>query len=355
MKKGPLNILYLGDSAQGTTSLQRCMALRSLGHRVTMADSAPRSIGLLHRVDDWLYRKGFSGMGHRSPATNRQIRQELGRRVFDLLWIDKGIYITPETIAAAKAANPGLLVLGYSPDYMAARHNNSRWFIAHSASYDLFVTTKSYAVEWHKAIGTKDVLFVGNAYDPATHRPMRIAAATRKALGGPVGFIGFYEAPRAEAVAYLGAHGVPTKVYSPGWDTSSPAPGVTVVARPLFGDDYAKAINAFDINLCFLRAMNLDVQTQRSVEIPACGAFMLAERTAEHQGLFKEGIEADFFSSKEELLSKCRFYLANPAVRKRVALAGYRRCLRSGYSNQARMEKMIEHLLGSVRGRGKGR
>lgn len=113
---------------------------------------------------------------------------------------------------------------------------------------------------------------------------------------------------------------------------------------PLWGLDYCKAINSFDINLCFLRKINRDLQTSRSVEIPACGGFMLAERTAEHQNMFIEGKEAEFFSSNEELLSKVKFYLKNPNIRKRIAKAGRERCMQSRYSYDFMISKIFKKI-----------
>lgn len=113
----------------------------------------------------------------------------------------------------------------------------------------------------------------------------------------------------------------------------------------LYGEDMNKAIAANKICLGLLHKANRDLQTQRTMEIPAAGGFFLAERTDEHRRLFEEDKEAVYFSSLSELIEKIQYYLAHPAEREAIAKAGYERCLRSGYSYRARAQTMIDHYL----------
>ena len=79
----------------------------------------------------------------------------------------------------------------------------------------------------------------------------------------------------------------------------------------------------------------------RCLAIPACGAFMLAERTDDLRQLFKEGEEAEFFDSSSELIEKIKYYLANPHIREKIAKKGYERCHQSCYSNYDRLKEMV--------------
>jgi spore maturation protein CgeB len=81
---------------------------------------------------------------------------------------------------------------------------------------------------------------------------------------------------------------------------------------------------------------------------------MLAERTDEHLRLFREGEEAEFFSSDEELVEKVRYYLVHPERRERIAAAGRARCINSGYSNADRIRLILQRYADVVETRGCG-
>jgi len=352
-KTRSVRIVFIGWLWPGQTSLQRLHALESLGHAVTGVDATPSPkpwvLELPHRVSGKLFRLGLDAFGPRDRnGENSSVLRLFRNAEWDVLWADKGMTIEADTFSEVRRLQPRCRIVGYSPDDMYARHNQSRPFLQSLPLYDVYFTTKSYGVGELESLGAKEVHFVGNAYDSSTHRPMAVGANDREQFGGRVGFVGAYEAERCRSMEFLAANGVPVRVWGPNWPSKSISKGLRVEQRCLWGDDYALATCAFDINLGFLRKINRDLQTTRSVEIPACGAFMLAERTDEHQALFEEGMEAEYFDSNEELLDKVRYYLSHEDERKRIAAAGRERCIRSGYSNEARLPKMLETAMNEL-------
>ena len=85
--------------------------------------------------------------------------------------------------------------------------------------------------------------------------------------------------------------------------------------------------------------------TTRSFQIPACGAFMLHERTAELARYFDEGKEVACFDTPEELSSKICHYLKHENEREAIAAAGFKRCV-PAYSYDARMAELISYVEG---------
>lgn len=335
-----VRLLYVGDLTPGTTSAQRQRALEEIGCEVSKIDIAPRDPrpqrALLGRIRRRL-------LGPRDVrGANRQMLELVRRTPYDAVWLDKALIIDATTFHAVRESNPGAVIIGYSPDDMFARHNQSPQFRAHIACYDVFFTTKSYGVRELQAMGCPRAVFVNNAFDPHTHRPLHITFGDRFRYGGRVGFVGSFERARGESMYHLASAGIPVRVWGNGWERWRVShPNLRIEERALYGDEYALALNAFDINLCFLRKKNRDLQTTRTVEIPACGAFMLAERTDEQRALFAEDVEAAFFESDTELLDKTRYYLARLQDRERIAAAGRARCTTGGYSYQSRLGAML--------------
>ncbi|HMA22170.1 MAG TPA: glycosyltransferase, partial [Gemmatimonadaceae bacterium] len=114
-------------------------------------------------------------------------------------------------------------------------------------------------------------------------------------------------------------------------------------------DDYAIAICGSSISLGILSEARLgsssgDLITARTFQIPACGTFMLHERTTEAEQYFAEGREAEFYSGTDELVEKVKRYLDDPVSRAAVARGGLRRSMESGYSADQRMRVVLDWI-----------
>ena len=348
MSGNPVEILYVG--AGYGTAFQRSQILLDLGHDVVRVRSGIPNPAewrySIHRAYGWLRAPGTRLRPFLdSFSANRAVNRQIDRRRFDVVWIDRGLAIAPQTLQRVRQACPDAVLVAFSLDDMASPRHQSRRWLESVPLYDLHVTTKSYNVPELREMSARRVLLIDNAFDPAVHRPLELNDAERERYGASIGFVGHYEAERAELILELCRQGLDIRVDGPAWSGMRGAhPGLTIGEGYLDGLEYAKAVNATAINLGFLRKANRDVQTTRSIEIPACGAFMLAERTDDHRRLFEEGREAEFFGSFDELLDKCRHYLEHPEQRCAIAAAGLRRCVDADYSYQARLRQVLAEV-----------
>lgn len=336
-------ILFIGDLNEYGRGYQRCRTLMEMGHDVIAYShtfvSSPGKIQpptLLYRIFCKL-RLQLDDMN-----VNTALLSEIRKSCFDVIWIEKGNMIHPWTLAAIKKLAPYVALVSCSEDDMYARHGHSLWYRWGLRHYDCVFTTKAYNLEELKRLGAKKTKLFLDSFDEKTHRPMQLTDAERRRFGCDVGAIGAFEPERARSLYYLATNGIRVSIWGNGWkDWVGRHPNLDVRNEFLFGEDYSKAISATKINLNFLRKINRDEVTSRSVEIPACGGFMLAERTQRHMDFFAEGIEADFFSSDKELIAKIKMYLHNDEGREKIAYAGRERCLRDRYSMREQLVSML--------------
>lgn len=343
-----MNVLAIGPmKGISNTCRLRTEALKKIAEHIDVISTNEKKTSFLFKCAFHLFQMGIPIGLPENCGENKKILNVVAKNNYDIIWIDKGITIRPETLKRIKRIQPNCVLVSYSPDNMVLRHNQSQNYLACIPLYDIHFTTKSYIVDELMQLGAKKVVFTNQSYDEDFHYPREITDSDVKRIGGEVGFVGTWEEARMNSILYLSRKGIPVRVFgTKEWQQcKNDNPNLTIEDHGLYSDDYAKSFKCFKISLCFLRKMNLDQQTSRTMEIPACGGFMLAERTDEHLSLFTEGKEAAYFSSDEELYQKCRYYLMHNDERQKIAKAGYNRAVASGYSNVETLRQLIEISL----------
>jgi hypothetical protein len=191
--------------------------------------------------------------------------------------------------------------------------------------YHLHITSNLWNVEEFRRAGFARVVHMELAANPALRDPGAVPEAARAALGGPVGFIGHWEPVTERRILHLVRAGIPTKVYGGGWDDAA-AGSELAGARPaplVIGDEYARAIVSFDVNLGIVSKWNRNHTASRTFQIPALGAFLLHERNELVSEYFEEGVEAEFFDSTTSC-SRSAVTTRASRRRARIAAAGRR-------------------------------
>ena len=335
-----MKILYTGPLVDGDTCALRRHALERLGHEIVPVDYRPfaEASGVIARKVQWRLR-----LGSMVRAYNAGLDAALATKP-DVLWVDKGMFVLPALLDAARRQGVRWLV-HYSPDNYLLQQNASRHLWRGLARYDVVVTTKRSNTGLLTAAGARRVLLSGNAFDPQLHRPVSLSDAERAAHGADVSFIGRWEPDRERLLDAIAALPVRLRVRGPGWErVRSRLLRPKCEPGPIYGEDYVKAIAAAKVNLGLLSITAGDAITQRSVELPACGAFMLAERTGEHRLHFTDGEEAAFFEGADDLVRNVGRWVAADAERARIGAAGRARCLRSGYAYDDRLREILDAL-----------
>lgn len=338
MPSPKLRVLFVGPLFKGSTALMRLMAFRKLGAVASQVDTEELFPGGRHLLISCQRRLAF---GPRVSALNRAILTAAREMEPELVWFDKALLVWPRTVQELKNTAARPTIVHYSPDDQMNPQNQSRHYLRSIPSFHAHITTKMLNVAELQSLGAKNVFFQPPCFCDSTHRKLDLSPEDLRTYGADISFVGAYEKSRANSIAHLGAAGLVVTVWGPGWKGFS-AQNVTVKNRAVWDDEYVRILNASKINLCFLRKVNRDVMTSRTFEIPACGGFMLAERTAEQMGFFSDGTEAAYFSSDHELLERARYFLADSESRRVIAAAGHNKCISTGNSYRDRLGSFLE-------------
>lgn len=335
------SLVYVQNGDRRGNSEARARAAERIGWKVIRVNAFPEENCLDHLARGIRRRCGW-GTPH--PA-NVAVLRVVGESKASVLWVDKGLNVEGDTLIAARTASPGIRLLHYTPDDSRIKANFSVPLRRALELYDVCATTKANNVDWMKAAGARAVRLVGKSYDPELHRPPE-STEVDVSLANRAVFVGSWERERAATVKTVALAGVPVTVFSEWtqWRSLVGLPGFELRPRACFESEYARVLGSAGVALCFLRKAADDQVTQRSVEIPACGGLMVAERTEAHEALFESETEALYFSSNEECVAQCRRALADTHLNRRVREAAHRRCSSSGYRNDDVVGRLLEEL-----------
>lgn len=274
---------------------------------------------------------------------NKTIERTIDTYQPDILFVVKGLWVTEEIVQYAKLR--GVTTIHFHPDFLFDdRYHTSLILDKAILSYDIVVTAKTTEVEKYKQYGCRNVHFMKYAYDPDIHHPVQLSAAEKRGFQTDVAFVGRMEPPRADALNSLAKENYDLKVWGTKWDKIPKNYELNKYCegRPIFCEEMAKVFQGAKVSVGFLTQLSEEQHTARTFEIPACQGFFLGTRTEEHVEIFKPGVEADFFSSTEELAEKVAFYTRNEELRARVAQKGYEKVIKLDATYENRVKGILD-------------
>ncbi|GGG89934.1 CgeB family protein [Silvibacterium dinghuense] len=343
LQPAPRRILYVASMDPYSTTVYRCDALRRLQQQVEVFD-------IREQIPGNYYLRALQSRYPSGPfifSINRALLEAAKRFQPDVVWMDKPILFTPKTLETLK--RNGTRVVFYVQDSPFGGRQDGIWkqFLASYRLADLHCLVRQADVvryrERHLPYIQTMFSFAPEMHFPA---PPGWTDAERVRL---LSYIGHpYENRPAFLTRLATEWELPLSINGNLWQKvlGTSALSHCTLGGHLPGPHYREAIWRSRINLGFVTTSNEDDIGHKSVEIAACGAFLLALRTPGHEALLEENREAVFFSSVEECADKARFYLDRPDLREAIGAHARERAVRSGYDNDTQLARILNHLDG---------
>lgn len=337
-----MKVLIIGTGGEGSTDISVVSAFRQLGSEVLFFDiRSCFHLGFLNRVAN-RFRETPHYWG--VNKINNAVLETAYQFQPDLMLFIKPLYFFPETIIRLKLI---CKIFSWYPDYILFPKTSSYLFYKTISLYDCHLSFNFANSEELKKCGAKHSVFLPCAADINYHKPISVTPEERKIFGSDITFVGTYaQEKRLEYLERLCKDGYNLKIWGNGWKKCPSHMNIVrkkaVQFKQVLGDEMSKVFNSSKIVLAFVRQHNSETLACRTYEIPACGGFLLHERTSKTGEVFREGEEADFFSSYEEMRGKIDLYLADEKLRCNIANAGRKKVVENGHLFKDRIKVIIQ-------------
>jgi spore maturation protein CgeB len=211
---------------------------------------------------------------------------------------------------------------------------------------DQYLVWSRRLVERAHEAGARRASYIPFACDPMLHHPVPISSEDRGLFAADICFVGNWDAERERWLSELAEEDLALWGSSYWTRCTDERLRSRWKGREVVAHEMAKAVGCARINLNILREQNKDACNMRTFEIPACGGFLLHERSKELAGLLRPGSECDDFSTPNELREKVRYYLQHEDERARIAANGHAGIMRQTYKEWAeQLLQLAESIL----------
>lgn len=271
----------------------------------------------------------------------------------DMVFIYRGAYIPAKTISAIKESNPDIVVVGYNNDDPCSdKYPFWEWrhFLKSLPFYDVVCAYRHHNLDDFAKYGAKKTYLLRSWFHPEKNKEISLTDSDKEKYQTDVVFVGHHEEDhRTDYLKAIMDEGIDLKLWGPGyhWDqvlNQDQTLKKLVPVELVWKDDYNKALCGSKIALCFLSTLNRDTYTRRCFEIPAAKTLMLAQYSDDLASLYEEDKEVVFFRTKEEMLDKIKYYLADDTLRNKISVAGYNRAVSSGYDVVSRIRELMDFI-----------
>ncbi|WP_443627724.1 CgeB family protein [Candidatus Njordibacter sp. Uisw_002] len=349
-----MKILIAGDWHSDLHEEELCKSFKRFGHQVVpfkwsqYFSHNKSTLAWLTAITDRIQNKFLFGPTvHR---INRDFIKITIRSKPDIIFIYRGTHIYANTIRELKRALPSCKILSYNNDDPFSEAQPKyywRHFLKSVPEYDFIFAYREKNIDEFKVSGAKEVSLLRSWYVPDRSFHLELDAYDKQKFSCDVVFAGHYEPDgRLEMLEDIVSKAYSLRLFGPTKYWSNPLKISRILrdfepVQMAWGNDYNKALCGSKIALCFLSKLNRDTYTRRCFEIPATKTFLLSEYSDDLASLYKEGVEAEFFRNRLEMMEKIKFYLENPEARVRIANAGYYKAINSGYDIDSRLKKLL--------------
>jgi hypothetical protein len=267
------------------------------------------------------------------------------------IMVYRGTHILRDTLRRLRNAAPEAVLVGYNNDDPFAPGQFPllfRHFLAGIPEYDLVLAYRRRNLDDYRRAGARRVELLYSWYVPEWNRPVELEPADREKFDCDVVFVGHYENDgRIDYLNEIVRRGWRLRLFGPEWESvsgMSPELAALGPVRPVWGEDYNKALCGAKIALCFFSRLNRDTYTRRCFEIPATRTLLLSEFSDDLAAFYRQGAEAEFFSDINDMVRKIERYLHDDDLRRSVAEAGWRRVRADGHDVVSRMRALVHQI-----------